>query len=199
MKLSKLIRRTHMYLALFLTPWLLIYAMSGFVLNHGKWFGMGGGVKPPPFEKIEEREYHAEFSKDADERFIAAQMLAELKLSGPFHVDGDSDGPKLEIRRHAAFAEYRITYLREPNRLIVERQQVNKTMFLNRSHFRHGYYQSDAASIAWGVIVDLVVVSLIVWVLSGLWMWWEIKPSRAWGAMFGLVGVGLFAVLLFTI
>ena len=137
MKLSKLIRRTHMYLALFLTPWLLIYAMSGFVLNHGKWFGMGGGVKPPPFEKIEEREYHAEFSKDADERFIAAQMLAELKLSGPFHVDGDSDGPKLEIRRHAAFAEYRITYLREPNRLIVERQQYNKQQFVDYQQSGH--------------------------------------------------------------
>lgn len=199
MKLSKLIRRTHMYLALFLTPWLTIYALSGFVLNHGNWFGMSGGGKAPPFEKIEERDHQAAFSKDADERLIGAQVLEALGLSGPFNVQGDVDGPKLVINRHGAFAEHRVTYLREQSRLVVERQQCSKTMFLNRAHFRHGYLQEDAASIAWGVIVDLVIVSLIFWVLSGLWMWWEIKPSRAWGAVFGLAGVGLFAVLLFTV
>ena len=38
---SKLIRRTHMYLALFLTPWMVVYALSSFIFNHHALFSGG--------------------------------------------------------------------------------------------------------------------------------------------------------------
>ena len=94
---------------------------------------------------------------------------------------------------------YRVTYLRPQKKVQIECQQMNVPMFLNRTHFRHGYTQPFAASLTWAVIVDLVIVALVFWVLSGLWMWWEIKPARAWGAVFGLAGAAVFALLLFTI
>ena len=91
MKFSKLIRRTHMYLALFLTPWLIIYALSGLVLNHAKLFLRPDGQLALPFEKVEEREYKAVFSADADARMIGAQVLEDLGLSGTFNTQG---GPR---------------------------------------------------------------------------------------------------------
>jgi hypothetical protein len=36
--ISKILRRTHMYLALFLTPWMLIYALSTMAMNHRELF-----------------------------------------------------------------------------------------------------------------------------------------------------------------
>jgi hypothetical protein len=203
MKLSKLIRRTHMYLALFLTPWLLVYALSGFILNHRTWFfpvsTPGHEAAPPPFEKMGERAYDVVFSDDADPRMIGAKILEDVGLAGSFNVQGDGRQPKLVIMRSTASAAYRVTYLRPEKKVQIERQQFNAPMFLNRTHFRHGYTQPFAPSIAWAVIVDLVIVALVFWVLSGLWMWWEIKPARAWGAVFGLVGAAVFALLLFTI
>ena len=47
---SKLIRRTHMYLALFLTPWVMVYAFSSIVFNHFKFFS--GGKPLAPFEQV---------------------------------------------------------------------------------------------------------------------------------------------------
>lgn len=38
---SKLIRRTHMYLALSLTPWMVVYALSSFIFNHHALFSGG--------------------------------------------------------------------------------------------------------------------------------------------------------------
>lgn len=35
------VRRTHMYAGLFLAPWVLMYGLSGFIFNHGDWFGDG--------------------------------------------------------------------------------------------------------------------------------------------------------------
>jgi hypothetical protein len=199
MKLSKLIRRTHMYLALFLTPWLLIYAGSGLVLNHAKLFMPAQGDKAMSFQKVEDREYQAAFSADADPRMIAAQVLEDIGLAGTFNVQGGSSAQRMVILRNSSFSAHRITYDRDQNRLLIEQQKFNIPIFLNRSHFRHGYEQPYPASILWAVILDLVVLSLIVWVLSGLWMWWEIKPARRWGAVFGLVGMGIFALLLSTI
>lgn len=188
-----------MYLALFLTPWLIIYALSGLVLNHGRFFGMGHEGAAPPFEKVEEREYRAAFSPDADVRMIGAQVLEDLGMPGAFFVRGQANQPKLVINRNGAFATHRVTYFRDANRVLVERQEYKAPAFLNRAHFRHGYEHGFMPSTAWAVIVDLVVVALLFWVLSGLWMWWEIKPARAWGAFFGLVGLGVFALLLATI
>ena len=49
---SKLIRRTHMYLALFLTPWVMVFALSSIIFNHFKFFS--GGKPLAPFEQVAE-------------------------------------------------------------------------------------------------------------------------------------------------
>ena len=188
-----------MYLALFLTPWMLIYALSGLVLNHNQVVRSLYGAKFGQMEKVEERPYAAAFSADADPRMIGAQVLEHLGLSGTFNVQGNAKQPRLVINRNGAFALHRITYFRAENRLLVEKQAFTAPVFLNRSHFRSGYEQPFLAAKAWGFTVDLAIVGMVFWVLSGLWMWWEIKPARAFGAVCGLVGLGLFGFLLATI
>lgn len=200
MKFSKLVRRVHLYLALFLTPWLVVYASSGFVLNHALWFGSGNGHGPiAEFEKAEEIDYEADFSEDMGVREMAAQVLVDLGLPGAFFVQGDAKQDKLVIHRNRSLKASRVTWFRSQNRVIVENQIFSTPVFLNRTHFRHGYEQPHFASVAWAVIVDLVVLALIAWVLTGLWMWWEIRPARFWGGVFGLAGLAVFSLLLFTI
>ena len=196
---SKLIRRTHMYLALFLTPWMIIYALSGLVLNHGPAIRSLYGDNLNKFEKVGEQEYKAEFSADADPRMIGAQVLEHLGLAGTFNVQGGANATRLVINRNAPFAVHRITYLRSENRLLIEKLRLTTPTFLNRTHFRAGYTQPYVSAKIWGFVVDLVIVGMVFWVVSGIWMWWEIKPSRAWGAGFALAGFGLCGLLFFTI
>jgi hypothetical protein len=196
---SKLIRRTHMYLALFLTPWMMIYALSGLVLNHNQAIRSFYGARFGQFEKVEERPYSAAFSEGADSRMIGAQILDHLGLSGSFNVQGSPNQPRLIINRNAAFAAHRITYFRTENRLLVEKQSFSAPVFVNRAHFRHGYDQPFLSSKVWGFIVDLAIVGMVFWVLSGIWMWWEIKPARMTGAVIAVVGFGMFGILLATI
>ena len=40
---------------------------------------------------------------------------------------------------------------------------------------------------------------MVFWVLSGLWMWWEMKVTRGLGLAALLGGVGLFAFYLLTL
>ena len=196
---SKLIRRVHMYLALFLTPWMIIYALSGLVLNHNQAIRALYGARFGQFTKVEERDYTAAFSEGAEPRMIAAQILDHLGLSGSFNVQGGANQPRLIINRNTAFAVHRVTYFRNEHRLLIEKQAFSAPVFVNRAHFRHGYEQPFLSSKIWAVIVDLAVAGMLFWVISGLWMWWEIRPARLTGAVFALVGFALFGILLATI
>jgi hypothetical protein len=196
---SKIIRRTHMYLALFITPWMIIYSLSGLVLNHfplvRSWYGGTFGQ----FEKVEERKYTAAFSADADAKAVAAQILEQLGMTGAFNVQGGPDAPRMVINRPTAFYAHRITWTRAENKLLIEKQTFNAAMFVNRSHFRHGYEQPFLSSKLWAITVDLAVIGMLFWVASGIWMWWEIKPARIWGAVFGAAGLAAFGILFMTI
>src|SRR3954470_22840419 len=163
---SKLIRRTHMYLALFLTPWMLIYALSGLVLNHNQAIRAFYGAKFGQFEKIEERPYTAAFSTDAEPRMIGAQILGHLGLSGTFNVQGEPNAPRLIINRNSGFSQHRVTWFRAENKLLVEKQSFSAPVFVNRAHFRHGYEQPFLSAKFWGFTVDLAIIGMVFWVLS---------------------------------
>jgi uncharacterized iron-regulated membrane protein len=40
-------------------------------------------------------------------------------------------------------------------------------------HFRMGYGQPYFAHITWAVTVDAVAVSMFLWVISGVYLWWR--------------------------
>jgi hypothetical protein len=45
---DKINRRTHLYLGLFLMPWLLMYGVSSFIVIHQSWFGRINNVSGNP-------------------------------------------------------------------------------------------------------------------------------------------------------
>ena len=47
--------------------------------------------------------------------------------------------------------------------------------------------------------MDLAIVAMIFWVLSGLWMCWEIWAARKWELLCGLAGAGLFVFLILVL
>jgi hypothetical protein len=61
-------------------------------------------------------------------------------------------------------------------------------------HRRRGYNQPYALEDTWGFTVDVAVVTMVFWSLSGIWLWWEIKAVRIWGALSVLAGLVLFAI-----
>ena len=46
------------------------------------------------------------------------------------------------------------------------------------------------------VAVDVVVVAMVFWGLSGLWMWWEMRATRGWGLVSMTAGLGIFVLLM---
>lgn len=196
---SKVIRRTHMYLALFLAPWMLMYALSSLAMNHREYLKERYGGKPPVWEKEREQTYTGTFPEDASRQMVAEQILHALDLEGAYGIRGRLDRGRLTITRNDPLVPRRITYTPEDGKLVVERRIFRTPTFLEGLHRRRGYQHGYFLEDAWAFSVDLVIVSMIFWVLSGLWVWWELKATRRWGAVCAAGGIGLFALFLLTI
>lgn len=187
-----------MYLALFLTPWMLIYALSTMAMNHREHFRKLYGAGPPPYDKERELTYTGAFPANATPKTIAQQMLSSLGMEGAHGARKSPDGSKVIVNRFEPFATKRLTYIPADGKVVIEREVFRGPAFLERMHRRRGYQTGYALDNAWAVSVDLVIAAMIFWAASGLWMWWEMKLTRRWGAIFGMAGLALFGLFVFA-
>ena len=68
-----------------------------------------------------------------------------------------------------------------------------------RLHTMHGDPGYAGAKWIWARIVDVVGVAMMVWALSGIVMWWQIKATRSQGAWAIAAGMLMMAILSMTL
>ncbi|NWF84777.1 MAG: hypothetical protein HXY18_13220 [Bryobacteraceae bacterium] len=124
---------------------------------------------------------------------MALQILASLGMDGA-HQATLREG-RLVIQRNEAIRPVRITYTVAGNRLLVERQVLEGAAFLERMHRRRGFQHPYLLEDLWAFSVDLFIAVMLFWILSGLWMWWEMKATHRWGIVSLLAGAALFGLL----
>lgn len=197
--LSKLLRRTHLYLALFLSPWILMYAASTVVMNHRVLFRSLYGGPPPALVMEREQLYDGVFPEGAGPEQMGAQILAGLDLEGTFSTSKRPRDGAIVINRMDPITPRRITYQPADRKLIIERVPWDTRGYLERMHRRRGYQNDRPLEDAWAVSVDFFIAAVILWVGSGLWMWWEMKAARRWGVLAFAGGIALFATFLATL
>lgn len=187
-----------MYAALFLAPWLLMYAASTAVMNHRAMFASYEPAGAPVFEKERELTYDGVFPPDAPLETIARQLLSSVDLDGAHGVTRRKDGAVV-VSRTDLVTPRRLTYTPATQSLVIEKLPFRTNVWLERFHRRRGYATGYALDTTWAVSVDLVIAAMIFWVASGLWMWWEMKVTRPYGALAIAAGAVLFVLFIVTI
>jgi hypothetical protein len=196
---SRLVRRVHMYLGLFLAPWMCMYALSTLVMTHREFALSFYPTKTPTLVTERELDYARTFASDATPQQMGRQILGDLGLDGTHRVSGGKDGKPLVIVRQHAWVTRRVTFNPKTKKLSIQREEFRALTFLERLHRRRGYEHPYTLEDTWAVSVDLAVAAMVFWSLSGIWLWWELGPTRGWGTVsmaLGLVLFGVFLVLL---
>ena len=76
------------------------------------------------------------------------------------------------------------------------RSEFNWRSYLLRLHKTRGYPRDgDSVRFGWAVAVDVMGLLMLFWGLSGIIMWWQMKPFRAIGGVLVLIGVLLCGLL----
>ncbi len=187
---DKINRRTHLYLGLVFMPWLLMYGVSSFIIIHQSWFRAD---KERAWEPLFERQYKRSVPDSGDLRATAQDLLKDCNLEGAFWAD-KPNADTLRIDRFSFRDSTRVTYAIKEQKLKAERQRMRPSQVLVRMHFRGGFGQPTFLDKFWGLLVDIACVGIIIWVVSGLIMWWRLPRLRVWGAI--AAGGGLVSFLL---
>ena len=116
--ISRILRRTHMYLALFLATWVLMYTLSTMAMNHRGLFREMHGAGPPVFEKERELTWKGSFSDGASRATQARTVLASAGLEGAFSLEKGAP-ETLVILRQDAVHPRRLTYTTADRKSVV--------------------------------------------------------------------------------
>ena len=104
-----------------------------------------------------------------------------------FQVEKDSEIYTVDVRHKRGLSIYE-----------TEGAQNLRTKML-RLHTMHGDPGYAGAKWVWARIVDVVGVAMMVWALSGIVMWWQIRGTRNQGAWAIALGIVMMAILSMTL
>ena len=188
-------RRLHQYLALSLLPWFFIYGFSSIYISHGRAIQKAFPSDVPVWSTRAERSIDYDIPVDGDLRTLGKEILADHDLSGPFFIGQRGFG--FQIYRVTFRHHVRITYRKESKSLKVEDRRFGWREFFGTLHTRGGFQKGEFFHNTWSVIVDIVCLSIVLWIASGTVMWWQLPALRRWG--FAVLASGFISFFLFML
>jgi hypothetical protein len=193
MPINQFLSRLHLYLALGLLPWFIIYGLSAIPFSHPELFQKLYGK--PEWVSRPERKYDIEIPADADLRQIGARIMKENDLKGSFGANRPN--PKqYNLYVFTFWKTTQVNYYPQEKRLVIQDRKFRWDHFLTGMHARGGFAQSNFLSDAWGVMVDIVCLGMLIWIITGIYLWWRQSTTRIWGAVALLGGFGSFLLFL---
>lgn len=195
MNLLHLSRRTHLYLGLALSPWFLLYAISSVPFSHNDYFNELDKAKGlPNWTPRFEKSYDIEIPAQGSLRAVGERILREHGIEGAFGTYRQGSN-QVNVYVHTFWKSTQLKYFITEKKLVAEDKRFRWDHFLTGMHAKGGFEQGGLHD-AWGVVVDLVCLGMVLWVVTGLWMWWKLPSTRAWGWAALLAGAASFGAFL---
>lgn len=199
MTYSHLNRRLHLYLGMALLPWFLMYGISSVPFAHSQFFEQRDAAKGLPLWTLRaERTIDMPVPEDtAGLRAFGAALLADAGVEATSFGTYRQSPTQINVYAYSFWTSTQLKYFVDQQKLTVEDRRFRWDHFLTGMHARGGFEQEGFLQWSWSIVVDIVCLSMIVWIASGLVMWWELPGQRRWGWVAILAGTISF--LFFTL
>jgi hypothetical protein len=135
--------------------------------------------------------------ESADLRAVGARLVTAADVDAPNFTVSRPSPTRLVVNAYSFWNTFRLTYEADTRVLTVEERRFRWAVFFRGLHERSGFQREGALQTSWSVTLDVLCVAIIVWVASGLYMWWGLRSHRAWGLLAILAGAGSFAIFTF--
>ncbi len=198
MTIHHLNRRVHLYLALFLLPWFLMYGVSSIPFSHNQYFEDRDKAKGIPlWTKRFERSYEIAIPDGPELRAVGDRIMKDHGLEGA-HGTYRQNANQVNVYIYTFWKSAQLKYFIAEKKLICEDRRFRFEHFLTGMHAKGGFEQGGLHDL-WGVVVDLVCLGMIFWIVTGLVMWWTLPFARVWGWVAFGSGVASFAWFLWRL
>jgi len=184
-------RRTHLYLALFLLPWLFMWGVTAVVFNHAPYFQSFYDDGVPNFGTLEERPFTDGRRPDETEREFAKRLKELAGLEGSYGTWRPNDHT-LNVVVFDFWNARQVVHHEEEGRITIQKRRDRWDQIMTGMHARGGFEQEALLPDLWAVMVDVGMVAILLWIGTGLVMWWNLKALRKWGLVALAAGFGTF-------
>ena len=195
MTLSHINRRLHLYLGLALLPWFFMYGISSIPFAHTPFFERRDAAKRLPLWTLRaEKTVDVPVPEDAGGlRPLGAALLREAGVNGTSFGIYRQSPTQVNVYAYSFWQSTQLKYYVDQKKLTVEDRRFRWDHFLTGVHARGGFEQDSLLDRSWSLVVDLVSLSMLLWIASGLYMWWELPGQRRWGWVAIAAGTASFA------
>jgi hypothetical protein len=196
MTFSHFNRRLHLYLGLALLPWFFMYGISSVPFAHNQFFEQRDAAKGLPLWTLRsERTVDLPVPEDpAALRRFGAALLEAAGIEGTTFGAYRQSPTQINVYSYSFWTSTQLKYFVDQKKVTVEDRRFRWDHFLTGMHARGGFEQESLLQTSWSVVVDVVCLGMIVWIASGLYMWWALRGHRRWGWLAILGGVVSFVV-----
>jgi hypothetical protein len=201
MTFAHLNRRVHLYAGLALLPWFLMYAISSIPFAHTPFFEARDAARKLPMwtlrmDRTIDVHVPPPDAGPAELRRFGRALLTAAGIAGTsFGVYRQSDS-QVNVYSYSFWRSTQVKYFVPEKRITVEDRRFRWDQFLTGMHARGGFEDERLLNRSWSVVVDLVCVAMLLWIGSGLYMWWGLPGHRRWGI--GVIGAGAASFLIFV-
>ena len=196
MTFSHINRRVHLYLALALLPWFLMYGVSSVPFAHSQFFEQRDQAKGLPLWTL-----RSEFSLDVplpddpkELRALGGTLLQQAGIANAAFGAYRQSPTQVNVYSYSFWKSTQLKYFADQKKVTVEDRRFRWDHFLTGMHARGGFEQDGLLQRSWSIVVDLVCVGIVLWIATGLYMWWGVPGSRRWGWVALLAGSLCFIV-----
>ena len=189
-------RRVHLYLGLALLPWFFMYGISSVPFAHGEFFQRLDEARGRPLW-TPRGDLTIDAVPPADPkalRAFGADLLQEAGIEASSFGTYRQSPNQVNVYVYSFWRSTQLKFFVDRKLLTVEDRRFRWDQFLTGMHARGGFEQEGWLQTSWSVVVDLVCLALVVWIASGLYMWWGLPGHRRWGWVAILCGTASFVV-----
>jgi hypothetical protein len=169
------VRKIHLYCGLIILAFLMMYFVSGYMMAHRPWFLSPG---PAPTTRTATFQPGAGFTTEQ----LAAEVQKQLRLPGRI---------QFPQKQPAGMTRFWVNYPGTMARVDVPAGQRSVTVTTQRAglvgtlimlHKVNGY-DGNLLFDACALFCDLAGLSMILFALSGVYLWWKRVKHHTWGIL----------------
>lgn len=182
-RLLKWSRLIHVYLTLFALGLILLFAVTGFMLNHEDWF-----ISPEPRTRTTEGVLPTNLFHPTDRLGIVEELRNKYGAAGAVNSFREDD------------ESVQIEFVRPGMRTIAELQVSDgrtsiQTELRGWMAVLTDLHKGKSAGPIWGLVIDVVCVFFLIIAGTGLVLWWSLRGRGKAGTAVILFGVAAIAVI----
>ncbi len=178
-KLFILIRKLHLYTSFVIASFLLMYFLTGAVLIMGKIF---------PRKNVKSiTEKVAMINKQPEEEVVKV-ISGQYDIHGEKHLNSKINGGSSYIFTRPGYRA-EIIFTQGQDSIQVRVRQGTFWSAMNDFHRLRGY--STWSHKVWAVLYDLSCIALLVFAVTGVYLWWKLERKKLPGILFMFLSTGL--------